>query len=110
MAVKIDKTKIDIDMTLVKLTFIMKGNRERLEVNTTLSQACDFVDMLNDNKYKKLSKADKEAMENKFYIFDDYKKKETICINFYQIKAFTIPFLIDNGADYDFKIMEWRAK
>lgn len=110
MGVKIDKNKIDLDSTLVKLTFILKGNREKIEVNTTLSQACDFVDVLNNNKGKHFTKAQKEIMENKFYIFDDYIKKETICINFYQIKAFTVPFLIDNGVDYNFKILEWRAK
>ncbi len=107
---KVDKTKIDVDSTLVKLTFILKGNREKLEVNTTLSQACDFVDILNENKGKHLTKTEKEMMKNRYYIFDDYITKETICINFYQIKAFTVPFLIDNDADYDFKILEWRVK
>lgn len=108
--VMIEKRMIDVNTVLVKMTFIMKGNREKIEVNTTLAESCDFVDALNENKHKRLTKAEKEAMENRFYIFNDYIKKETICINFYQIKAFTVPFLIDEGKEYNFKIMEWRAK
>jgi len=105
---KIKKDLIDVDATLVKLRFLMKGFKQEIVINTTLSQVCDFIDILNQNKFKKLSKAEKEMMENKFYVFDDYIKKQTVCINFNEVKAFTVPFFIDDGEEYDFKILEWR--
>ena len=105
MAVKIDKNKIDINSTLVKLTFILKGNREKLEVDTTLSQACDFVDILNDNKGKHFNKAQKEMMENKFYIFDDIIHKKTVGVSLKDVKYLEIPYFIDKKDKFDIKIL-----
>lgn len=104
---KIKKGSIDLDLTLVELRFILKGFRQEVIVYTTATDSCEFVDWLNENRNVGSHKVkDKEKFSNKFFIFDDYKKKCTVCINKDEIKSFTIPFYMDCGDELEFKILQ----
>lgn len=105
---KIKKDIIDFDTTLVELTFILKGRREILKVHTTASQCMNFIDVLNENRFKNFKRKEKEMMENRFYVFDDYKKKSTILINLLDIKYCEIPFFVDSGKEWDFKVLQYK--
>ncbi|WP_053956827.1 hypothetical protein [Inediibacterium massiliense] len=102
---KIKKNMLDLDTTLVELKFVLKGNRQMFTVHTIATEACNFVNWLNKNKFKKMSRAEKEMFDNQFYFFDDYKTKNTVCIERDSIKTMTIPFFIDEGEDIDFKYL-----
>lgn len=97
----ISKNEIDIDTTIVKLKFVLKGFRQEIVINTTLAESCEFVDIMNENRGKSLTRRQKEMMENKYYTFNDYIKKETVSINFDEVKVFTVPFImnVDNKAE-----------
>lgn len=105
---KIKKDLINLDLTLVELKFIMKGKQQLITVYTTATASCNFVDWLNNNKALQSYKVnDKQEFSNKYFIFDDYKKKCTVCINRDEIKCFTIPFYMDTGnGEIDFKLLQ----
>lgn len=105
---KVKKDAIKLDETLVKLRFWLKGYREPIIIYTTATQSCDFVDFAYQNRAVIRTKNDKEKFEKKFYIFDDLKRKETVLISLDDIKAMSIPFFIDEGEEYNFKILESR--
>jgi hypothetical protein len=102
---KIKKDKIDLDTTLVELKFVLKGNRQIVKVHTTATESCNFVDWLNKNRTKHMTRAEKEMFDNQYYIFNDYKTKNTVLIRRDSIKTMTIPFFIDSCADIEFKIL-----
>ncbi|MEA4827304.1 MAG: hypothetical protein VB130_11840 [Clostridium sp.] len=105
----IKKSEIDLDLTLVKIIFIMKGFRQEIVVNTTAKESCDFVDWINNNTaLNSYNKAEKSKFNNKFYTFDDYVSKRSITVNLQDIKCFSVPFYLDKGEEYDFKILEVR--
>ena len=97
---KIKKDKIDIDATLIDINILLKGFRQEININTTIAESTEFVDWLNNNKALQSCKVeDKEKFTNKYFIFNDYKMKKTICINKDQIKAFSIPYFTNAGDD-----------
>lgn len=107
---KIKKNKIDLDVTLVLINVMLKGFRQEMDIWTTIQESTDFVDWLNNNPAIHSYKVeDKEKFTNKYFIFNDYKKKKTICINKDQIKMFSIPFFQDAGNDeIEFKYLYLR--
>lgn len=106
---KISKEKIDLDTTLVELKFILKGYRQEVKIYTTATQATEFVDVLNENRHRNMNRAEREAMDNKYYTFDDYKRKSTVTVNLNEVKVMEIPFFIDEGKEYDFKFLSFRV-
>jgi hypothetical protein len=52
-----------------------------------------------------MTRAEKEMFDNQYYIFNDYKTKNTVLIRRDSIKTMTIPFFIDSCADIEFKIL-----
>lgn len=104
----ISKNEIDLDTTMLNLKFILRGRREILNVYCTATQSAEFVDFLNQNKFKKFNKEEKEQFDNRFYIFDDIKNKKHVAVSLKDIKWFEIPFLIDTGEKYDLKILSWN--
>lgn len=102
---KVNKKDIDLDKTLVEVVFILKGFRQKVVVNTTATEAMEFVDVLNENRFKTLSRRQKEMMENRYYTFNDYMKKATVTISLSDVKMFEIPFFMDAGDNYDLKIL-----
>lgn len=102
---KIKKDMIDLDTTLVEMKFILKGNKQIVRVHITAAQSCDFVDWLNKNRFRKMTKAEKEMFDNKFFMFNDYKTKEAVMIEKDSIKSMRIPFFVDSGENIDFKYL-----
>ncbi len=102
---KIKKASIDLDTTVVKVKFLLRGSRNYITINCTVAQCIDFVDYLNENKTVVLSKKDKEMMENRFYIFDDIVAKKTVMVSFNDIKYMEIPYFIDAGDEFEIKYL-----
>lgn len=105
---KIKKSDIDLNTTLVNLRLILKGFRQELVIYTTATECCEFVDVLNQNRFNKMGKAQREMMENKYYTFTDYKRKSTITVSLPDVKVFEIPFFFDNDDEWDFKILTYK--
>ena len=89
---KIKKASIDLDTTVVKVKFLLRGSRNYININCPVSQCIEFVDYINQNKAVVLTRADKEMMENRFYIFDDIVDKKTVMVSFNDIKYMEIPY------------------
>ena len=105
MGVLVPKKMIDIDKTLVTLKFVLT-NRDKIIIHTTVSQAIDFTDFLNNNKAVIVNRPEyKEWFECRYFVFDDYKKKETITISLTDVIEFVIPFFCDEGKNYNMKTM-----
>lgn len=102
---KLPKNKIDLNTTLIEMKFVLKGYKQVVRVNTTATECCNFVDWLNENKTKRMTRAEKEQFKNQYYTFNDYKTKETVLIRRDSIKTMTIPFFIDSGDDIEFKML-----
>ncbi|MBV4448876.1 hypothetical protein KM792_04235 [Clostridium tyrobutyricum] len=104
---RISKDKIDLDTTLINVSVILKGFRQKLDIYTTATESTEFVDWLNNNPAIHSYKVqDKDKFTNKYFIFNDYKKKKTICINRNEIKEFEVPFISDiSDSDIEFKIL-----
>ncbi|WP_129598429.1 hypothetical protein [Anaerophilus nitritogenes] len=103
---KIKKNMIDLDTVLVEMKFVLKGNRQLIRVHTTAIKATEFVDWLNENRYKNMSRAEKKQFDNQFFIFEDYKKKETVMIERDSIKSMTIPFYMQKNDDDE---IDWKV-
>lgn len=93
------KDNVDLDTLMVKLKLILKGRRDVLNINCTATDACDFVDFLNENEAVVLNKYDRQKMDNKFYIFDDIANKKTVSVSLQDVRYFEIPHFIDVGDD-----------
>lgn len=104
----ISKDEIDLDTTMINLKFVLRGRKEILNVYCTATQSTEFVDFLNQNRFKKLNKEESEMFDNRFYIFDDIKNKKHVMVSLKDVKYFEIPFLIDNGEEYELKILSWK--
>lgn len=102
---KINKDKIDLDVTIIDIKLFLKGNRNMITINCTATQATEFVDYLNENRGVIRNKHDKEKMENKFYIFDDLLKKKNVMVSLNDVKYMEIPFFIDDGKEYDLQVL-----
>ncbi|QCH28017.1 hypothetical protein [Clostridium tyrobutyricum] len=104
---RISKDKIDLDTTLINVSVILKGFRQKLDIYTTATESTEFVDWLNNNPAIHSTRVeDKEKFTNKYFIFNDYKKKKTICINRNEIKEFEVPFISNiSDIDIEFKIL-----
>lgn len=105
---KIKKKSIDLDTTVTSIKMLLRGSRNYININCTVAQAIEFVDFLNENKTVILSKQQKEMMENRFYIFDDIVAKKSVIVNFSDLKYMEIPYLFDDGQDYDLKVLTWN--
>lgn len=102
----IDKEKIDLETTLVEVKILLKGvQKKEIVVNCLASDAMEFVDLLNENRFVMRNAVERKKFENSFYHFDDYKRKETISVDLRDVKVFTIPFFMDMGKEYDLKIL-----
>lgn len=108
--IKINKNKIDLDATLVHINILLKGFRQELDIYTTAKESTEFVDWLNNNTALHSYKVqDKRKFTNKYFMFNDYKKKKTICINSDDIKMFSIPFFQDLGEnEINFKYLDLK--
>jgi hypothetical protein len=103
---KINRNELELDNTLVMLQFLLKGFHQTIEVYTTATESLEFVDWLNNNPELNSYKVeDKEKFTNKYFIFDDYIKKSTVCINKDQIKYFEIPYFVKCDDNVKFKIL-----
>lgn len=99
------KKDIDLDTTIVTIKFLLKGSRNFLTVNCTATQCIEFADYMNQNRVVAKSKHEREMMENKFYIFDDIKNKKQVMVSIPDVKYWEIPFFIDEGEEYDIKVL-----
>lgn len=106
---KMFKKDIDLNLTLVEVRVILKGNKE-INIYTTLAQTCDFTDWLNKNEaiFKSYKVKDKEQVKDMFFTFDDYVLKKSVSIRISDVKAYYVPFAIDTGDEYEFKILEFK--
>ena len=105
MGVLVPKKMIDIDKTLVTLKFVLT-NRDKIIIHTTVSQAIDFTDFLNNNKAVVINRPEyRDWFQYRYYTFDDYKKKETMTISLPDVMGFTVPFFCDEGKNYNMKTM-----
>jgi len=106
----IEKDKIDLNEILVEVKMLLKGVQKReIVVNCLASEAMEFVDLLNENRFVTKNAVERKKFENAFYHFDDYKRKETISVDLREVKLFTIPFFMDKGKEYDLKILSYKA-
>ena len=105
---KIKKEGIDLDATVTSVKMLLRGSRNYITIHCPVAQCIDFVDYLNENKTVVLSKQDKEMMKNRFYVFDDIVSKKTVMVNFSDLKYMEIPYLYDDGDDYDLKVLTWN--
>lgn len=105
MGAKLKKSDIDLDCTLVDLEFILKGNRQVVNVTTTIGNSCALVDYLNKNDvgFKSYSKEVREQFNNKFMMLRDYARKKDFLISYSDIKCMCIPFFVDCGEEIEFK-------
>ncbi|KUO75718.1 MAG: hypothetical protein APF81_17735 [Desulfosporosinus sp. BRH_c37] len=102
----IDKEKINLDEVMVEVKLLLKGvNKKEVVINCLALDAIEFVDLLNNNRFVVQNAVERKKFENAFYFFDDYKRKETVCVDLREVKLFTIPFFMDMGKEYDLKIM-----
>ena len=101
----VSKEKVDLDLVLIELKFVLKGFKQEVSIYTKASEACDFVDFMNDNRCRQLSKAEREMFDNRFYTFQDYKRKNTVTISLNDIKTMVIPYVVDKGDHIDYKIL-----
>lgn len=100
---------IDLDTTVVKIKVLMKGNRQMQTINCTYTEVMDFLDFQQRNEAVIKNKHDKEMFENKYFIFDDVIKKKHIQVSLNDIKFMEIPYLFDDGKDYDLKILSYKG-
>ena len=105
---KIKKESIDLDTTVTSVKMLLRGSRNYININCTVAQAIDFVDFLNQNRAVIRTRQEKEMMKNRFYIFDDIVSKKTVMVNFSDLKYMEIPYLYDDGQDYDLKVLTWN--
>ena len=95
-----NKKELDLDKALVEISIILKGFRQEINVFTTAYEATEFVDWLNNNHALSSHKVeDREKFTNKYFIFNDYRRKETVCINKNEIKAFEILFFMETNSE-----------
>ena len=102
---KIRKDNLDIDTTIVNIKMMLKGQRNMINICCTVAQCIEFVDYMNDNKAVAKCRHEREKFENKYYIFDDIKNKKNVMVSIPDVKYWEIPFFIDNGDEYDIKIL-----
>lgn len=102
---KIKKASIDLDTTVVKVKFLLRGSRNYININCPVAQCIEFVDYINQNKAVVLTRAEKEMMKNRFYIFDDIVAKKTVMVSFNDIKYMEIPYFIDAGDEFEIKYL-----
>lgn len=106
---KTKKDSIDLDLTLVRAKFILKGHRQEIEIYTKATEVCDFVDWINNNPAINTHKVEEKGkFNNKYFTLTDYKNKETVTINKDDVKAFRVPFFVDAGEEIEWKIIEVR--
>lgn len=100
---------IDLDTTVVTIKMIIKGNRHMQTINCTYSQVIDFLDFQQRNEAVVKNKYDREMFENKYFIFDDILNKKHIQVSLNDVKYMEIPYLFDDGKDYDLKVLSYKA-
>ncbi|MCR2042625.1 hypothetical protein NSA23_00710 [Anaerosalibacter massiliensis] len=100
---------IDLDTTVVSIKLLIKGNRQMQTINCTYTEVMDFLDFQQRNEAVIKNKHDKEMFENKYFIFDDVIKKKHIQVSLNDIKLMEIPYLFDDGKDYDLKILSYKG-
>ncbi len=105
---KIKKESIDLETTVTSVKMLLRGSRNYITINCTVAQAIDFVDFLNQNRAVIRTRQEKEMMENRFYVFDDIVSKKTVMVSFNDLKYMEIPYLFDDGDDYDLKVLTWN--
>lgn len=99
---------IDLDTTVVTIKMMIKGNRNIQTINCTYTEVVDFIDFQQRNEAI-ISKYDREQFENKYFIFNDIIKKKHIQVSVNDIKYMEIPYLFDDGDNYDLKVLTYKA-
>lgn len=103
------KSELDLDNVLVDCHFVLKGKVQEIHIYTSAAEACEFVDYMNENPaFKSHSRIIKDQFKNKFYSFQDYKKRRSVVINIQDIKCFSIPFFIDDGEKFEAKLLQFK--
>ncbi|WP_035290943.1 hypothetical protein [Clostridium sp. KNHs214] len=110
MGATLKKKGFEPSITLIDVEFLMKGFRQGILIHTTIEEACDFVDWLNENPaFKTYQKEVKNKFDNKFFTFNDYKKKKSITINKDEVKWMEVPFYLDKSEEeVEFKFLRFR--
>ncbi|MDI9475558.1 MAG: hypothetical protein QM295_01835 [Bacillota bacterium] len=99
---------IDFDTTVVTIRTLIKGHKHMQNIKCTYSQVMDFLDFQQRNEAVVKNKYDREMFENKYFIFEDIVNKKHIQVSVNDIKWMEIPFLFDNGTDYEVKMLVTR--
>lgn len=103
---KVNGQELDLDLTIVKVKLMLKGNRNIQTINCTASQVIEFTDYMNDNKAVIKNKYDREKFENKFYIFDDLITKTNVVVSIPDVKYWEIPFFNEvENKEYELKML-----
>ena len=106
MVAKVNGQELDLDITIVKVKFMLKGSRNIQTINCTASQVIEFTDYMNNNKAVIKNKYDRERFENKFYIFTDLIAKKEIVVSIPDVKYWEIPFFMeDENKEYELKML-----
>lgn len=107
----IRKNDIDLSMTIYPLTIYLKGNKV-LTINCIMENIMDFTDWMAKNPANNTYKKEvKNKFENKFYTFEDLKRKCSVVVNTSEIKFMDIPYLEEYKDDKDYykcQILEIR--
>lgn len=103
-----DKNDVDLDTTIINLKLILKGRRDILNIQCSASQACDFVDHLNENESVYMNKFDKQKFDNKFYHFDDIAGKKTVSVALTDVRYMEIPYFFDKGENLELKVLTYN--
>lgn len=104
---RVKKDSIDLSTILVELKFRLSGDKHITSVHTTAEQACDFVDVMNQNRSKRLSRYEAEQFDNRLYHFDDYKKKATVSISLKDVKMMEIPHFMSMDDELEFRVLSF---
>lgn len=99
---------INFDTTVVAIKMLMKGNRNMITINCTYGQVIEFIDFQQRNEAVVKNKHDREMFENKYFIFDDIVNKKNVMVSLNDVKFMEIPYLFDDGDNYDLKVLTWN--
>lgn len=97
-----------LDEILVKIKLYVQGIKRQIVVNTTASEACRIIDLINHNYYQDdmTEEEIQETLEKRYIILNDVKGKHTVMIRLDDIKYMEIPFLVDTGDNYTLEILD----
>lgn len=100
----------NMDEILLKIKIKLQGWKKEEAINTTASDACKLIDLMNSNYFceDEMSDIEKQALDQRYCILNDYKAKQTVLVHFPSIQWIEIPFLVDEGDNYKLQIADYR--